>query len=259
MKLVDKVRLDPSIMRNYSTPPINVQRAAITADFNTIKYIKNPNSEIQCLAVEKGGLAAYKLIVNPCYEAKKTLAKYQPMIISRNVKLDETLMEIAIRANTDSVATFQDIPLRLQRLARELSAVELINIIRRPHPDVIRDYLKQNHRIGSLPYVPPEVELEYLNKSKCFKDVIVRFREFRNPSLIAQKHYVRMVFAMAQRENETIPYDAWNRVSSRIDEDMKYEIMQNIDLARLHPSTIDHLRRIFSGCTPLQSALTLLS
>lgn len=260
MKLVDKVKQTPSLMSQFSTPPVAVQRAAITADFTTIKYVRNPSQEIQCLAVEKGGLTAYKLISNPCYEAKKVLAKQQPMVISRNLKMDETLMEIAIRANTDSVATFHDIPIRLQRLARELAgAVEIINIIKNPHPDLVRDYLSEGNRVGSLAYLPNDIELEFLNNSKCFKDVLTRFRELRNPSLIAQSHYVKMLFAMAKREKETIPYDAWKKVSSRIDEALKYEIFESIDFSKMNLTLMANLRSIFRGCDPLTSALTLMS
>lgn len=259
MKLIDKVKIDPSIMRQFSTPPVEIQKAAVKADFKSIRYIKNPNQEIQCLAVKHGGLEAYKLIDSPCYDAKKLLAALQPMKISRNIKLDETLMEIAIRANTDAVATFKEIPYRLQKLARDLSKpVEIINIIKIPHPDLVREYLKEKNRISLLSSVPPDVELEFLNESRDFKDVLRRFPQLKNPSLIAQKHYVSMIIAMAKRENETIPSNGWRGVSHRIDEEMKYEILHNIDMTAMSGSLVSDLRRIFNGCPSLLSALTLM-
>lgn len=260
MKLIDKVKIDPSIMRQFSTPPVDIQKAAIKADFKSIRYIKNPNQEIQCFAVKLGGLEAYKLINNPCYDAKKILAAVQPMKISRHIKVDEALMEIAIRANTDCVATFKEMPYRLQKLARDLSKpVELINLIIDPHPDLVREYLKEKNRISILKSVPPDVELEYLNNSKSFKHVISYFSQLRNPSLIAQKHYVSMVIAMARRENETLPPDVWKGVSNRVDDDMKYEILHTVDLSKNIERTMGDLRRIFRGNDALMSALTLMA
>jgi len=261
VKLIDKVKKDPSLLRDYSTAPIAVQRAAIEADFNSIRYIKNPNQEIQCLAVRRGGITAYKLINSPCYDAKKVLAEMQPMKINKNIAVDETLMEIAIRANTDCVATFRTIPYRLQKLARELSKpVEIINIIKDPHPDLVRDYLSENNRINSLNSVPPDVELEHLNRAKNAQEVYSLYGQLRNPTLVAQKHYVKMILAMSKRENMPfVSIASWRNVSGRIDEDLKYEILQNTNMAELDQRTMPILRSVFRGNETLMNALTILS
>jgi predicted phosphohydrolase len=85
------------------------------------------------------------------------------------------------------------------------------------------------------------------------------YSRFRNPSVEAQTHYVKVIIAMSTRKQVPIgSLDWWSKVSSRVSNEIKRDIFSSLDFTKLSSYNIERLRCIMFGCSELETALTLM-
>lgn len=260
MKLIDKVKSTPSILADFATPPYKVQVEAIKADPTVIRYIRNPNPKIQTLAVQRGGWAAYNLIENPCRQAQVALVQRRPADV-RKLPYDEDLIAQAIRIHPEVVMRYKTLPYWLQKLAIETSKkkTDVMFLIKNPHPTLLKEYLAENPNLFSaFDQLPLEVELDLINACPDINSMVYKFSGFRNPSIAIQNHYVRAILAQATRANRIIDTYWWKNVSNKIDDELKFRIIELVNWASMTGTVGQQLKKLVTGSPELESALTLM-
>lgn len=262
MKLIDKVRQNPSLLGSYSTPPFAVQRAAVESDPKSIRYIHNPRPEIQAQAVLNGGITAYKLIENPSLEAKKALIKVNPEYVTSVACGDESLYEYAIRCDPLIITDLKKQPYRLQALALSLvrSPSTVIFDIPDLHENLVMQHLSTRpgdySKFKNLPLL---IELDLINQAKTVSNLESIFTMMRNPSTACQNRYVRVMVVLSTRQQANISNSKWwSGLSNRIDDSLKYELLRLVNYDNLSNFYRTRLKEIMEGTPELLTALTIL-
>lgn len=262
MKIIEKVKQDPSILQSMSTPPIEVQRAAIKSDPLSIRYIKNPRPEIQAKAVVGGGMAAYRLISNPSMAAKKAAIHAHPAYVKVIGPQDPDLLEYAIRQMPSVAEELKGLPYWLQSLALNLSgnSKNLILNMPDPHEDLILDHLtKHPQEYSRFKTLPLKVEIDLIDKAPSASHLCSLFRGMKNPSTPCQNYYIRKMLAIAERDKfDLSAHYWWENLTSRIDYIHKLTLINVIDYARQHSYIKFQFKKIAAGASDIETALTLM-
>lgn len=263
MKMIDKVRSDPSILRNYSTPPIDLQRAAIDADPSSIRYINNPRPEIQELAVRKGSLMVYKLINAPSRLAKMALLNIMPKYIAAIGTEDEDLVELAIRKEPSVVVKLRNLPYRLQALAIELAnrPQDFIGQIDNIHPDLVIDHLsKRPDDYQKFNRIPVQAEIKIIDDIQLSQKLVTVFNNMRNPSIVCQNYFLRKLFAITDHSFNFSLLPWWRNLSKYIDREFKMEMIARVasEIEMFTQQAQKRFYEILSNEPDLITALTIM-
>lgn len=256
MRLIDRVKQNPALLAGFATPPKTIQEAAINANPNSIRYIRNPSNKIQILAVSKGGVDTYKLISAPTYQAKMELVKKNPRsIMVVGYDYDE-LNKIAIEKDPSLIVHMSNPSYQIQKLVLEKKS-NYVSRIRNPHPDIIKEYLKEfPRRYDEFQSIPYSIEIEILKKyERTRNELVSAFNRFRNPTPSLQEYYIKR---MSFYKSKPFNYGDMVRLTNRISDHCKEILMQNLDFSVYGPETFNILKEIFEGNDELSSILTIV-
>lgn len=258
MKFIDKVRKDPSILKDYSTPPLDVQIAAIKKDPYAIKYIKNPSNEVQKLAVSIIA-SAYNFILQPTRDAKIELIKHDPSTIKKIGFDDEGLVVMAISINPGVISVVPNSSFYLQNLAYQKDNSTIFSI-KDPHPILIKQHLKIDPKsISKFNCLPTSIQLNHIDECTTSNQLHQRFKDIKNPHVTTQEFYVKSLIGIGLNDNMMAYYINRTSVSNKINDDLKLELFNCIDFSSLSPLEVINLKNIFKGNSELELALTIMA
>lgn len=257
MKFIDKVRENPEILKDYSTPPIDIQIAAIKKDPYSIKYIKNPNNEVQKLAVSIIA-SAYNFILCPTRDAKIELIKHDPWSIKNIGFDDEELVSFAVSLNPDVISLVPNSNFYLQNLAYQRKQSTIFSI-KDPHPILINYQLEREPKsISKFKCLPTSIQFNHIKNCSTADELHSRFNEIKNPHVTVQEFYVKSILNLEKKHDLMTYYINRSVVSHKINDELKLMLFSQIDFSILSSLEIKSLKRIFRGNSELEIALTLL-